>query len=101
MTAPNIADDSSDIGTLQALLTLAASGLAAEVIDGTARERAAVQMGQQLGRASGTVLLACQGRDAAYSWPDDWQRAVGDYARAAASGATVSARRQNGRGVPA
>jgi hypothetical protein len=66
MTAPQTANDEQD--TIKALLGLAASGVAAEVVDGTAQE-------------------------ATYRWPQDWQRTVRDYARAAAGG-SVDVRRQ-------
>ena len=101
MTAACIADDNDERDTLKALLTLAASGLAAEVVDGSKREDAVVHLGRLLGRGPGTVVLSCRGHEVAHRWPDDWQRAVADYARAVESGDPVTARRDDARGVPA
>jgi hypothetical protein len=90
MTAP-VRPDEAD--TIKALLSLAASGVAADVVDGTEQERAAVQLGRQLGRDPGAVGLICQGKQVTYAWPADWQRAVRDYARGLADGAAVDVRR--------
>jgi hypothetical protein len=82
-----------DVDEVCALLALAASGVAAGVIEGTAQEKAAVHLGRMLGREPGTVVLSCRGREATYRWPEDWQRAVRDYARGVPLGG-VEVRRQ-------
>lgn len=85
---------SDDTDTLKALLTLAASGLAADVVDGTAREDAAVHLGRLLGRGPGTVVLTCRGHEVAHRWPQGWEQVVTDYARASATDSTVTVRRE-------
>ena len=97
MTAACIADDNDERDTLKALLTLAASGLAAEVVDGSKREDAVVHLGRLLGRGPGTVVLSCRGHEVAHRWPQDWEQVVTDYARASATDSTVNVR----RGLPA
>lgn len=92
----------NDVVQLKALLTLAADGLAAEVLEGTEQERAAVILGRLFGRDPIRLVLTCRDDERQYDWPADWQRALADYARATAAGATVDARSQEpaGSGPP-
>lgn len=91
MTATYIADE--DAPQIKALLTLAADGLAGDVIDGTEQERAALILGKLLRREPATLVLSCRGEERTYRWPSEWQRAIADHARATSAGATVDARR--------
>ena len=86
-----------NVNTIKALLALAASGVAADVIDGTEQERAAVQLGRQLGREAGVIVMSCQGQSELYRWPLDWERAVRHYAHGGARGTTVDVRRDDSR----
>lgn len=90
---PPIGQD--DTEQLKALLTFAADGLAAEVLDGTEQERAAVLLGRLLGRERTTLVLTCRGEQRRYRWPEQWERAVTDHGRATSNGATVEARRDD------
>ncbi len=93
LVAAGTTADHDEHEQLKALLTLAASGLAAEVVDGTPEEDAAVHLGRLLGRDPATVVLTCNGREAVYRWPANWRRAVDAYARATTFG-PVEVRRQ-------
>lgn len=93
MTTVYIPDD-NEREQVKALLTLAAEGLAAEVLEGTEQERAAVQLGRALGRCPAHIVLSCNGSQAEYVWPQDWERAVRDYARGTALGAVVTIAQQ-------
>ncbi|MBW3646816.1 MAG: hypothetical protein KY440_03435 [Actinobacteria bacterium] len=100
MSAIYIADE--DAAQIKALLTLAADGLAAEVLDGTEQEKSAVTLGRLLGRDRVQLVLTCRGDERRYDWPTEWDRAIADHARATAAGATVEARREElaGSGPP-
>lgn len=90
MSATYIAHE--DAAQLKALLTLAADGLAAEVLEGTEQERSAVTLGRLLGRDRARLVLTCRGHERGYDWPAEWEQAVTDHARATSAGATVEAR---------
>lgn len=83
-----------DVDQIKALLTLAADGVAAEVLEGTEQEKAAVTLGRLLGRAPAQLVLTCRGDERRYDWPAEWERAITDHARATAAGASVDARRE-------
>lgn len=91
MTAAYIPDD-SERAQVKALLSLAAEGLAADVLEGTEHQKAAVQLGRALGRGAAHVVLSSGTGHAEYSWPQDWERAVRDYAQATAFGEAVTIR---------
>lgn len=92
-----------DAAQIKALLTLAADGLAAEVLDGTEQEKSAVTLGRLLGRTPARLVLTRLGDERIYDWPAEWDRAIADHARATAAGATVEARWEEptGSGPPA
>lgn len=96
MTAIYIADE--DAAQIKALLSLAAAGVAADVLDGTELEKAAVTLGRLLGRDRVQLILTCRGDERRYEWPTEWDRAIADHARATAAGAQVDARREDAAG---
>lgn len=76
--------------TTRALLTLGASGVGAEVLDGVAADRAALRLGATCGRRAGDLTLTYPGEQNRYLWPDAWARAVADLAALEESGVDVS-----------
>lgn len=81
-----------DPDNIRALLTLATEGLAGEIVQGTEQDRAALALGKLAGRKLATLVLVCRGDLRTYAWPAEYERAIADYARATAGGATVDAR---------
>jgi hypothetical protein len=74
------AGDLVDDLVMRALLTLGASRVGGEVIDGTASDAAAIELGRAWGRTKGTGVLRGAGSKTTYAWPERWAEAVADRA---------------------
>ncbi len=68
---------------VRALLTLGASGVGAAVVDGSAEEGAALELGRLWGRRPGVAVLRRGAEELSFVWPAEWAPAVAAYAEGA------------------
>ncbi len=85
MTAGRLTDET----TARALLSLAAAGLASEVLEGDDEARAAVAVGRAWGRRRGAVSLTWAGATTSHMWSEEWREVIVEHVRATAASHAV------------